>query len=127
MSEKSKPENSQLPWKPGENRNASDNSIKLPVSGLYAGFAGRVLPEERRIELGLAEGATWGDAVVAGLFAAAAKGSVQAAREIREAVEGKANRRSNPVAAKGFEVFVTYEQPPLSKMMSADGPDTPQE
>jgi hypothetical protein len=124
MPEKAKNEKLQLP---GENRNPSGAPKNLPLSGLYAEFAGKVLPEERRIELGLAEGATFGDAVAAVLFAAAMKGSVAAARELREAVEGKANQRSSPVAAKGFEVLVTYEQPPLSKMMSADGPDEPHE
>ena len=108
-------------------RHPSGPSSNLPISGLYAEFAQKTLPDELRIELHLAEGANYGDALAAVVFGAAIKGSIAATREIREAVEGKANQRSNPVDAKRFEVLVTYEQPPLSKMMSADGPDAPQE
>ena len=126
MSEKAKNENLQPPLGPDESRNPSGAPKNLPISGLYSEFALKALPEDLRIELDLAEGTTFGEALGACLFEAAIKGSVPAAREIREAVEGKANQRSNPVAAKGFEVLVRYEQPPLSKMMSADSPDVPQ-
>jgi len=115
-----------LPRKPGANRNPSGPPENLPISGLYAEFAQKFVREELRIELDLAKGATFGDAVAAVLFAAAIKGSIPAAREIREAVEGKSNQRSSRVAAEPIEVLVTYESP-LSQMMPKDSLDEPNE
>jgi hypothetical protein len=48
------------------------------------------LPERWRRKLGLSQGATWFDGVVMGLFHAAINGNPEAAREIREAIVGKA-------------------------------------
>jgi hypothetical protein len=110
--------------RPGENRNTSGPFENLPISSLYAELAQKPLPEELRIELKLEEGATFGDAVGAALFAAAIKGSVPAAHELRESVEGKANERRNPAAAGPITIHVEYE-PPLSKMMPKDSADKP--
>jgi hypothetical protein len=115
-----------LPSKPRDNSNPSGLSKTLPISGLYAELAQKVLPEELRIELDLEEGATFGDAVGAALFAAAIKGSVPAARELRESIEGKANQRPHRTAAERIQIIVTYESP-LSKMMPKDSGDTPNE
>jgi hypothetical protein len=115
------------PCKPGQNRNPSDTPKSLPISGLYAEFAQKPLPEELRTERNLEEGATFGDAVAAALFAAAIKGSVPAARELRESVEGKANQRRTAVAEEKFEVLVTYEKPPVLKMLPKGSPDAPHE
>jgi hypothetical protein len=117
-------ENLQLPSKPAENRNSSGPRNTLPISGLYAKLAQVPLPEEVRIELHLEEGATFGDALAAALFAAAIKGSVPAAHELREAIEGRANQRPKEVAGL-IEVHVVYD-PPLSKMMPKES-DTPNE
>jgi len=127
MPEKPTNENLQFPRRPGENRNPSCAPNKLPISGLYAEFARKTLPDELRLELHLAEGANYGNALARGLFDAAIKGSIPAAREIREAIEGKANQRPKPVGAESFEVIVTYEQPPLSQMLPADSSDAPHE
>ena len=94
---------------------------------MYAELAQKALPKELRMELHLAEGATYGDALAMVLFDAAIKGSIPAAREIREAIEGKANQRPKPVGAEGFDVIVTYEQPLLSQMLPADSSDAPHE
>jgi hypothetical protein len=48
------------------------------------------LPERERKRLGLAPGATWFDGIAAAIIRAAVKGDVEAAREVREAIEGKA-------------------------------------
>ena len=64
----------------------------------------------------MAEGATYGEALAMALFNAAIGGSVPAAHELRESVEGKANQRRNPVTEEKFEVVVSYE-PPLSRML----------
>jgi hypothetical protein len=53
----------------------NDTPNNLPISSLYAELAQKPLPEERRTELNLEGGATFGDAVGAALFAAASKGA----------------------------------------------------
>jgi hypothetical protein len=84
---------------------------ELPISGSYARFAQRAVPEEIRSKLDLMDGTTYGEALTMALYNAAIKGSVPAAREIRESIEGKASQRPNPVARK-YEVVVTYDLPP---------------
>jgi hypothetical protein len=59
-----------------------------PITAAYVRFGGSKLPQRLRKRLGLPPGATWFDGVAMGLFRAA-KGNVEAAREIREAIEGK--------------------------------------
>ena len=51
------------------------------------------LPTRWRKKLGLWRGATWFDAVAVGMFQAGANGNPEAAREIREAIEGRAPLR----------------------------------
>jgi hypothetical protein len=117
MPEKTKNENLQVP-----------SRQNLPISALYAEFAQRRVPEELRMELQLADGATYGDALTKFLFDAAIKErSVPAAREIRESVEGKANQRRTAVAEEKVHLLVSYEDPPLLKMMPKGSPDAPHE
>jgi hypothetical protein len=115
MTEKPKNDNLQLPCRSGQNTDASGFPEDLPISSLYAKFAQRAVPEEMRAEIHLANGTTYGEALTMALYNAAIKGSVPAAREIRESIEGKAGQRRSP-GARNFEVVVTYE-PPLSPML----------
>jgi hypothetical protein len=115
MPEKTKSENLQLPSKQN-----------LPISGLYADFAQKRVPQEVRMQLQLADGATYGDALAKALFDAAIKGSVPAFREIRESIEGKSNQRRTAVGEEKFEVVVTCESP-LLQMVPKDSPDAPHE
>jgi hypothetical protein len=115
MREKPKNDNLQLPCRSDENKDASGAPEELPISSSYAKFAKRAVPEEMRAELHLADGTTYGEALAMALFNAAIEGSVPAAREIRESIEGKAGQRRSP-GARNFEVVVTYE-PPLSPML----------
>ena len=62
-------------------------------SNLYAELAERPAPEKLRRALGLAKGATFAEAQTVSLYIAASNGNVQAAREIREGIEGKASER----------------------------------
>jgi hypothetical protein len=126
MPEKPKNENVQLPCRRHENTNASRPPENLPISGLYASFALRAVPEELRTELHLPDGVTYVEALATVLFNAAIKGNVPAAREIRESVEGKASPRRNPEGPQKFEIIVTYESP-LLKMVPKDKPDAPHE
>jgi hypothetical protein len=108
MSGKGNMQNLRPPWKPGESGNPSGRPKKRPISDSYAEFAQRPLPEKLRRELGLQEGVTFAEAQTMSLFTAAAKGSVTAAREIREAIEGKANERWDPKVPENATIRVVY-------------------
>jgi hypothetical protein len=77
-------------WKPGKSGNPSGRPRRKPVSGRYEFMCEVPLPESIRKKLGLEAGATYGDALSLMQFRAALNGNTGAAREIREAIEGKA-------------------------------------
>src|ERR1700730_11243615 len=88
--EKTKP----FRWKKGcPSPNPGGRPRRNPVSDRYAETAERPLPEQERKKRGLEEGATWGDALAMEQVTAAARGKTEAAKEVREAVEGKARQR----------------------------------
>jgi hypothetical protein len=116
MPEKPKNERVQLPCRPAEN-NAISSPTCLPISSLYLEFARKALPQDLGMEQQLADGVTYGEALVKVMFDAAIKEkNVSAAREIRESIEGRAAQRRNPEGPQKFEVVVTYESP-LSRML----------
>lgn len=80
-------------FKPGQSGNPGGRPKKLPISERYAAVAEAGLPDDLRRQMKLRKGATWGDALAISQFRAAIKGRTDAAREIREAVEGKASLR----------------------------------
>ena len=101
------------PWKPGESGNLSGRPKKRPISDRYAERAETALPEEERLKRGLPSGATYGDALALDQFNAALNGKTEAAREIREAIEGKAGQRmeiSEP-EKKDVQIHVVYDKP----------------
>ncbi len=100
------------PWKSGESGNLSGRPKKRPISDRYAERAETALPEEERIKRGLPRDATYGDALAFDQFNAALNGRTEAAREIREAIEGKAAQReiSEP-AKKDIRIRVVYDEP----------------
>jgi hypothetical protein len=69
------------------------------------------LDNETRIKMKLAPGATQADAISWMLVEKAKRGSVLAAKELRESVEGKSTQRFelNPVSERGWTVNVEYE------------------
>jgi hypothetical protein len=72
-------------------RNAqSKTKTKRPNTAALIRVGESKLPERLRKQLGLRPGATWFDGMAGGMFRAAVSGDVAAAREIREAIEGKA-------------------------------------
>jgi hypothetical protein len=81
------------------------------------------------MELHLEDGAvTYGEAVAEVLYNLALKGSVPAAREIREGIEGRANQRRNAVGSDKFDVVVTWEDhSPISEMLPKDSSDSTKE
>ena len=89
-------------FKAGQSGNPGGRPRKRPISERYAELAELRLPEKDRIKHGLPKGATYGDALVAFVFKAALEGNPYAAREIREAIEGKIGQRQETTDSKGF-------------------------
>ncbi len=99
------------PWKPGESGNLSGWPKKRPISDRYAERAESPLPDKERIKRGLPKGATYGDALALDQFNAALKGRTDAAREIREAIEGKAPQRVDAgPGSQEVTIRVLYDQ-----------------
>jgi hypothetical protein len=84
-------ENLRPPWKPGESGNLSGRPKKRPITERYAYFLEVPLSDRERVKRGLPKGATYGDAIALGQMKRAIM-NTQAAREIREAIEGRALR-----------------------------------
>jgi Family of unknown function (DUF5681) len=83
---------------PGQSGNPGGRPRKRPISDLYAELAEAELPEKERIKHGLPEHATYGHGIAMVMFRAALEGKADAAREIREAIEGKTGpRHETPV------------------------------
>jgi hypothetical protein len=82
-------------WPKGVSGNAGGRPKKRPISERYAIVADTPLPERIRRRMGLSPGATYAHAGALGIFLAAIKGRPGAAREIREAIEGKATQRAD--------------------------------
>jgi hypothetical protein len=64
-----------------------------PISKRYAAIVETPLDERIRQAMRLPEGATHRDAIALSLVRAAIKGKIDAAREVREAIEEKAKQR----------------------------------
>jgi hypothetical protein len=88
-----------VPISPGRPR-------KTAVSDAYARHVGKALPDDVRVKLGLPKGATWADAMAVGQIRSAVKGRTEAAREVREGIEGKAPTRHGLVGADDGEVIL---------------------
>jgi uncharacterized protein DUF5681 len=105
------------PWKPGESGNLLGRPKRRPISDRYEDRAETPLPEKERIKRRLARGATYADALALGQFNAALNGRTDAAREIREAIEGKAQQRLE-LANRRVEIHVKYDDPPSDTSVS---------
>jgi hypothetical protein len=100
MAGEDKMKNLRSPWIPGQCRNQAGGSNSRPISDSLAYLAESDLPDRLRHKLELSKGATYADAVAQSLFLAALKGSVAAAREVREAIEGKSGPRPETAETK---------------------------
>jgi hypothetical protein len=87
------PEMEARKWRPGESGNVSGRPKKRPISDSYLALAEQEMPEELCVSLRLKKGATYRDAIALGQIRSAIKGKTEAAREIREAIEGKVTQR----------------------------------
>jgi hypothetical protein len=94
---------------PGRSGNPGSRPRLRPISERYSRVADLELPTRWRKRLGLWQGATWADAGVLGLFQAMAKGNPAAAKEIREAIEGKSTQRVELPAEGGGPIKLSLE------------------
>lgn len=86
------------PWKPGQSGNPGGRPKKDPITRRYEVRLERKLPPEFMKQLNakgadLPPGSTYGDAIAAGIIQVAIKGKADNAKEVREAIEGKATAR----------------------------------
>jgi hypothetical protein len=108
-------------WKKGDpSPNPSGRPKRLPISDTLAEMAVQPVPTsirkllERR-GVTLAPNATYADALARSEYLEAFNGNCAAAKEIREAIEGKAGQRIEPVDAADREVRirVVYSEAPV--------------
>ncbi len=109
-------------FKPGQSGNPGGRPKKRPISDRYAELAELELPEEERIKYGLPEGATYGDALAIVRFNAALEGKPDAAREIREAIEGKTGQRGEETPGEEITVRIINVGSPDPAMDGANRP-----
>jgi hypothetical protein len=108
------PQNLRPPWQPGERVPGAGRPRKRPLSEAYDSLLRQPLPEAERKALGLPKGTTWAEAIAAARARHALRSSgVESAREMREAVEGKATQRFElmPGEDRTPEFVVVYASP----------------
>ena len=92
------------PFKPGQSGNPGGRPKKRPISERYEALAEELLPDDLRLMMKLGKGATWGDALAISQYRGALKGKSDAAREIREGIEGRATQRLELTGQDGGSV-----------------------
>ena len=97
-------------WPKGVSGNAGGRPKKRPITERYQFIAELPLPESERRKMHLWKGVTYGDAAAIGTFLAAIEGQHSAAKEIREAIEGKSMQRIEVVGTSGGPVRVSLEE-----------------
>jgi hypothetical protein len=97
-------------WPKGVSGNAGGRPKKRSISERYAFVAEVPLPEDIRKKFTMPIGSTFGDAGAIGTFLAMMEGKYGAAKEIREAIEGKATQRIEVVGADSGPIKVSLEE-----------------
>jgi len=111
------PENLRAPWQKGQpSPNPSGKPRRLPISDTYERLAAELIPDSirkllERDGLTLELGATFADALALRVWTSALSGDSGAAKEIREAIEGKTGQRVAPLPATTY-LKVIYDDPP---------------
>jgi hypothetical protein len=101
----------QYQFKKGTSGNPGGRPRRRVLSEAYAAQLELEVPKEVRVAMKLKEGATWADAIAVGLTRRAVRGGHEAARELREAVEGKAVQRLSIDAEGTIDLQVVYAEP----------------
>lgn len=80
------------PCRPGEVRNPTGRPKRLPISDHLLDLCREPLPEDVARVAGLKPGDNWGALLAKNLMRKAAKGDMQATREILDRIEGRARQ-----------------------------------
>jgi hypothetical protein len=111
------PKNLRQPWRKGEpSPNPSGRPKRLPISHSYALLADEPIPEsDRKVltqkGLSLEAGATYAGALARQNWIKAIAGDTRAAKEVREAIEGKAGLRpAVPEGVQEVKIRVVYDK-----------------
>lgn len=102
---------------PGKSGNPSGRKPKRPLSFKYEQTLEMSIPESLRKRLNFPPGATYADTIAIAMAIAAIEGDTNAAREIREAVEGKADQRIKLTGSDGDAVKVKMDGSALVKAL----------
>ncbi len=101
------------PWKPGQSGNPTGLNAgrprKRPLTEAYDDRLRSLVPPEVRMAMKLPKDATWADAIALGIARKAIAGDVNAAKEQREATEGKAPQRIEIATPKDREIKLRIE------------------
>jgi hypothetical protein len=76
-------------WQPGQTGNPGGRPKKKPITDRYLRIVETELPDDIRRALDLPRGATFGDAIALARARQAIRGETAAAKEMREAIEGR--------------------------------------
>jgi Family of unknown function (DUF5681) len=112
MNSKGTPENLRPAWRKGDpSPNPSGRPRRLPISDMYARIAVEPIPESirnamKRNGVSLPPEATFAEALATRVWVKALSGDSGAAREIREAIEGRTGQRAILVDESPSEVNV---------------------
>lgn len=102
------------PWKPGQSGNPKGINRKRPITDEYFARANEVIPDRLRLEINkkigkdlIPPGITWSQANSLRQFIEAViRGETKAAKEIREAVEGKSPQRLEITGPEKKEITI---------------------
>jgi hypothetical protein len=112
MNSKGAPENLRPAWRKGDpSPNPSGRPHRLPISDMYTRIAGEPIPESirnamKRNGVTVPPGATFAEALATRVWVKALSGDSGAAREIREAIEGRTGQRDILVDERPSEANV---------------------
>jgi len=97
-------------WRPGQTGNPGGRPKKKPITDRYLRIVETELPDEIRAAIGLPRGATFGDAIAFAQAWQAIKGETAAAKEMREAIEGRSITPPVP-EGKNAALAIIFDMP----------------
>jgi len=122
-------------WKPGQSGNPRGRQPRRPLSEAHDNLLRQEIPQEmlRSLNLAVVNGvrkdmkilgphSTWADAIALAMVRTALRGDAPAAKELREAVEGKATQRIELLALEDrqIELSVVFEQSEFSRKFAPE-------
>ncbi|MFZ3329966.1 MAG: DUF5681 domain-containing protein [Candidatus Acidiferrales bacterium] len=111
-------------WQPGQTGNPGGRPKKKPITDRYHRIVETELPDDIRRALDLPRGATFGDAIALAQARQAIKGETGAAKEMREAIEGRSITQADFEGKNGaITIIFDMPMPPSPVIQHAPQPD----